>query len=80
MSFSSIWNKPQLFKAIIIPKVSLDRRFLSLDIILAPWLKNRFAKAEVAGICKYFRAIKDKIGYLSLLLAQKFSGLIYNLN
>ena len=69
ISFSSFLNKPQLFKAIIYSKVSLDKRFLSLEIILAPWLKKHSEEAEVAGICKYFLAIKDKIRYLSLLTA-----------
>ena len=50
-------------------KVSLDKRFLSLDIILAPWLKKYLEGVKVAGIYKYFLAIKDKIGYLSLLVA-----------
>jgi hypothetical protein len=66
---SSFLNKPQLFKAIIYSKVSSNKRFLSLEIILAPWPKNRLKEAKVARICKYFLAIKYKIGYLSLLIA-----------
>ena len=69
ISSSSSLNKPQLFKAIIYSKVSLNKRFLSLDIILAPWLKKYLEGAKVAGIYKYFLTIKDKIGYLSLLAA-----------
>jgi hypothetical protein len=46
-------------------------------IILAPWLKNLLKGAKVAGICKYFLAIKNNIGYLSLLLDQKAKGLVY---
>ena len=57
-------------------KVSLNKKFLSLEIILALWLKKQSKEAKVARICKYFLAIKDKIGYLSLLAAQKFKGLI----
>jgi len=47
--------------------VSLLSRFLSLDIIRAPWEKNLLLEAEEAGIAKYFLAIIAKQGYLALL-------------
>jgi hypothetical protein len=55
--------------------VSLFSRFLSLLIIKAPFEKNLSEEALVAGICKYFLAIKDKTGYLSLLASQYCKGL-----
>jgi hypothetical protein len=50
--------------------VSLLSLFLSLLIIRAPRLKYLSEEAEVAGICRYFRAIRDKTGYLALLVSQ----------
>ena len=67
---------PQLFKAIIASKVDLLSLFLNLDIIKAPCEKNLSEKALVAGICKYFLAIKDKTRYFVLFCSQNSKGLI----
>jgi len=71
--------KPQLLRDIISSKVSLLSLFLSLLITKAPRLKNLLLGAEVAGICKYFRTIIAKVGYLSLLLAYYFNGRVCNI-
>jgi hypothetical protein len=48
--------------------------FIFLDTILAPLEKNRSEEAEIAGICKYFRTIKNNTGYLSLLIFYQSRG------
>jgi hypothetical protein len=58
---------PQLLRHNIFSKLTLVSLFLFLDIILVPWENIRSEEAEIAKICKYFRAIKNNTGNLSLL-------------